>query len=1139
MNLFRTLAAAGIMATGAVAQLQPGDLAFTGFNADGNDDLAFVTFKDIPAGDTLRFCDSEWNGTGFGTDEGDFAWVATSLVPAGTVVVINNLGDGTISASVGEIPEALDESGGLSTGGEAMFVFQGSGPRDVSVMLAAVSNNTADEFGVLTGTGLVAGTSAIVLPSSADIAVYDGPRSGLDQAGYLAALNDMDNWLWEDTGDDDHDNGTPPDLPFDPTAFTLGAAPPALGPGDLAFTGFNADGDDDLAFVALKDIPANTRIHFCDSEWDGTGFGTDEGDYSWSHTEDVPAGTVVSLTGVGSGPVPSLGTIVHDDAGGIGNDDEAVFAYLAIHPDSLRRPSVFLGAVATRPSSFGTLEGTGLTAGTTAIVLPTDLDIAAYAGPRTGLTAAAYRAALNDTATWIWQNDGGDQSNDAIAPDVPFDLTAFIFGDGDYTPPAAAVPAFAFEADYAAARENEGSLQVRLTATAAPSDTARLGIRLVAAGTAAAGTDFAFADHVYVWPMDSAGPRTLSIPLTDNAVAHPDKFFVIELHDPVNGTLGARTTFSGYILDDEAHAPEGSDELDLTFVSSHLVDSTSGASAEIVAHDPASQRLFVMNSTRDRLEILDFRNPRALSKSASIDLSAHGAGGTSVAVKDGLAAVSIDAPDEQPGKVVFLDTNGAVLKSVTVGSLPDMVTFTPDGRYLLVANEGQPRSDYSFDPEGSVSIIDLRGGIDSVTQARVHTAGFTDFNAQKAALQAAGVRIFGPGASVAQDLEPEYIAVSEDSKTAWATLQENNAIARVDLETKTITDVFPMGFKDHSLPRNALDASDRADSIMMMTWPIKGVYMPDAIAAMTVGDTTFLFTANEGDAREYAALEEEVRIGSSGYPLDTAVFPNHRILKQEQNLGRLSATTAGGDTDEDGYFEEIHVFGARSFSVWDGTTGAQVWDSGDEMERIVAADATYGALFNAGNDNNDRKNRSDNKGPEPEGIAIGRIGDKAYAFIALERIGGVMAYDVTDPRAPRFVAWANNRTLEAPGGDLGSEGIIFIPRAQSPNDTTLIVLANEVSATVSVYSVRDTAGPAGVRPPSGNAAVAEALTLHRVPGRDLVFFSRPVDYRLVDARGRVHRAARAAAWMDLHGLKSGRYFLAVPGEKTHVLPVMR
>lgn len=220
-----------------------------------------------------------------------------------------------------------------------------------------------------------------------------------------------------------------------------------------------------------------------------------------------------------------------------------------------------------------------------------------------------------------------------------------------------------------------------------------------------------------------------------------------------------------------------------------------GGAAEIVAHDPLSQRLFVVNGHASSIDVLGMSNAASPTLVFSIDVSPYGNQANSVDVRDGVVAAAVEAsPKTDPGKVVFFDTNGEFLNAVTVGSLPDMITFTPNGQKVLVANEGEPNDSYTIDPEGSVSVIDFRPGVAQIAQSDVQTAGFGAF--ALASLDTS-IRIFGPGASVAQDLEPEYVTVSHDSKTAWVTLQENNAIGVLDLTSNTFTQLRGLGFKNH------------------------------------------------------------------------------------------------------------------------------------------------------------------------------------------------------------------------------------------------------------------------------------------------------------------------------------------------------
>ena len=318
------------------------------------------------------------------------------------------------------------------------------------------------------------------------------------------------------------------------------------------------------------------------------------------------------------------------------------------------------------------------------------------------------------------------------------------------------------------------------------------------------------------------------------------------------------------------------------------------------------------------------------------------------------------------------------------------------------------------------------------------------------------VRIFGNDyfATVAQDLEPEYVCIEENSQYAVITLQENNAFARVNLSTGVIEEVQGLGFKDHSTVGNGIDASNTAPSINITTWPVKGMYLPDALDCFMVNGTKYYITANEGDSRDYDGYSEEDRV--KDLTLDSTYFPNYATLQNDDELGRLNITLSMGDIDYDGEYEELYSYGARSFSIFD-EFGNLVYDSGDEFEQIIAAEMP--AYFNSNNDDNSSfKSRSDDKGPEPEAVTIGVINDRYYAFVGLERIGGIMVYDVTDPTSPTYLQYLNIRNFsvsetDSLALDLAPEGIIFVPKAESPNLRDMIIVSNEVSGTVSMFQV--------------------------------------------------------------------------------------
>lgn len=470
------------------------------------------------------------------------------------------------------------------------------------------------------------------------------------------------------------------------------------------------------------------------------------------------------------------------------------------------------------------------------------------------------------------------------------------------------------------------------------------------------------------------------------------------------------------------------------------------ASAEIVALD--GSRAYVINTSTSAVDVLDVAATGAMSLARRVDLSAYGAGGNSVAVSNGVVAVSLDAPVRtDPGVVVFLDRDGDVVTSVAVGAVPDMVTFTPDGKYLLVANEGEPSADYTVDPEGSVSVIHVTPllarakGAAGATGNVVRTADF------RSVAIPAGVRIFGPGASAAQDIEPEYVAVDPDGRTAYVTLQENNAIAVLDIQHARVTKLLPLGLKDHRLAGNALDGSDRGGvAIKSATVPLFGMYQPDAIATFRSGGKTYLITANEGDVREWGSYAEAARASTLAPKLDPIAFP----AGLPAELARLNVSTATGDTDGDGDYDQLHAFGARSFAIWT-TDGQLVYDSGDDIEQLIAA--RLPAAFNVSNSNNTVDNRSDDKGPEPEGVTVGTVDGTLYGFVGLERVGGVLVINLSNPAAPVIESWANNRAYGAGpvGPDAGPEGLAFAPASSSPTGTALLLVGNEISGTVTSY----------------------------------------------------------------------------------------
>lgn len=562
---------------------------------------------------------------------------------------------------------------------------------------------------------------------------------------------------------------------------------------------------------------------------------------------------------------------------------------------------------------------------------------------------------------------------------------------------------------------------------------------------------------------------------------------------------------------------------------SHLSTYESGifdeSAAEIVAFDPLTNQLFVVNAQSGAIDVLDLSDPTTPTLVTTLTMAGlpladgslvpAGASVNSVAVHGDYLAVATQAPDKvDPGWVIFLTTAGEPVTGVQIGSLPDMTAFSPDGNTLVVANEAEPADDFSSDPEGSVAVIDV-SRLPDISQEDVRLARFTAYD--EGLELPAGVRVFGPDVAVpqgqepagrvARNLEPEYVTVSADSTTAWASLQEANAIAEIDLASASVTQIFPVPTTDHSLPGFGLDPSDRDDAIAIANWPVTGLPQPDAIGTYSVAGVDYLVTANEGDAREWGDYEEGVRLGHDSYQLCEDAFGGPEqvaALKDPAALGRLNVTTASGLREGEDCYEQIFSFGSRSFSILD-TQGNRIFDSGEMIESEIARLIEDGVLpehaFNANHSKNPSVDtRSDDKGPEPEGLALGEIDGRTYLFLGLERIGGVMVFDLTSPSQARYVTYLNTRNWDAEYddeevpemGDLGPEGLEFIPAQDSPSGRPMLAVGFEVSGTTSLFDLSSVAPERLAGTNRYETAVAISAGLE--PGVERVYLASGQDF---------------------------------------------
>ncbi|MBK7425880.1 MAG: choice-of-anchor I family protein [Saprospiraceae bacterium] len=706
----------------------------------------------------------------------------------------------------------------------------------------------------------------------------------------------------------------------------------------------------------------------------------------------------------------------------------------------------------------------------------------------------------------------GIENEDGIVMSCPFNFT-FSYNTS-----------ITAESNFIVVEENHGILEIRLLIENPSIASFDLNILPPAFNTSDA-ADYEFESQTISITPDSGNEVVIQINITDDQDEEQHaEYFNLIISNLTGTSLSGDSLITIYIRDNDRLAPQPTQDVELHYVGSFDPSGSNNSTCEVVAFDPESKRLFSTSAISNVLDIIDFSNPSSPTTIKSIDMTPYG-GLTSVASQNGYIAVaSPNEAAEIPGSVVFFDIDGEFLSQVTVGVLPDMIVFSPDGSKVMTANEGQPNSDYSVDPEGSVSIIDITAGIETLSNAQVQTLEFTSFNTSESELINAGVRKTKKESTLSQDLEPEYISIDIDSKTAWVSCQENNAIAEINLETEEIVKIWAMGTKNLMLPGNGIDASDNNSEILISNWPIHAYFIPDGIASYNVGGKNYIITANEGDEKEYDGLNERTSVGAGSYILNPENYPQSSMLKKSYNLGRMRVTNLNGDSNGNGDYDQIHCLGTRSFSIFDAENGELVFDSGDDMEFYISQHPDFSKIFNADHEENTPKARSRSKGPEPEGVSMATLSDKNYAFVSLERVGGVMIYDVTNPAEPIFVDYSNTRSTSVYEGDNGAETSVFIPSITSPDTKPYLIIANEISGTLTIYEVIDN-NPVSVNNSEGKTIRSLNVFPNPATKSSLVYLNRIADISVYDLKGNIVFHGENVSILDLNNWLPGTYII--------------
>ena len=510
---------------------------------------------------------------------------------------------------------------------------------------------------------------------------------------------------------------------------------------------------------------------------------------------------------------------------------------------------------------------------------------------------------------------------------------------------------------------------------------------------------------------------------------------------------------------------------------SRIVSGDGEGGAEIPTYHPASKRLFATNGARNTVDVYDLSNPEKPVRINRVDLKNFGSDVTSVAAGRDVVVAAVHkaetfsangVPSLPNGVLVVMDLDGKVISSPDLkGVLPDAVTFTPSGTRALVAIEGQPvcakddpattineSTDYlkAVDPLGGVSIVDLS----DPRNPDVSFVGFKGFTVSE--LRAKGLALSSVVNDASKDLEPEYIVALDEMK-AYVTIQEANGIGVLDLQNQAWIDVR-RAFES-KLVGTPIDTSDRDSGRGPRSYVnVVGASQPDAIAGFKIGSGHYLVTANEGDAREYSCLNDDLR--ASSLKVDSRRFQDWKTWSANSELGRSKVNPNAGDRDGDGDIDTIHLRGARSMTIY--RNGAVLWDSGKLLEEIQTSafgvqniNGSHSLSTDKSTVNYLPQDRSDDKGSEPEGIAVGIVGDARVAVLGLERMSALVVFDISNLRAPSLIKWIQmmpvTSTPVSQATAWSPEGVVFVPAEKSPNGKALFITSFELSGSLTIHQI--------------------------------------------------------------------------------------
>lgn len=521
---------------------------------------------------------------------------------------------------------------------------------------------------------------------------------------------------------------------------------------------------------------------------------------------------------------------------------------------------------------------------------------------------------------------------------------------------------------------------------------------------------------------------------------------------------------------------------------------SAGGNSNSIAYNSDNQKVYQINSNDNELNIFpiasdgtfDTENQTIITfDSLFTDFTCAGPTYVAIDTINDRIAVTLESGDTSAvnGRVCLLDYDGNLQYYYETGVQPNMAVFTADSKKLLITNEGEHKSTYTVtDPKGTVTIIDFSRNSDPtrITPTEVDFSAFTaDELIENSILlnkiKNTNVTEENPDTYIPvepqYDLEPESIAVNDAGTTAYVCLQEANAIATLDLTTNEFVDIRSLGFIDYSDETNAIDVVlDKTYSPTTYQYTY-GVPMPHSIELIEIEGTTYLLTANEGASRTYCyntstkfisnlttatLTSNEPKVDANGDPVYDAngeeVYPTAASVQVLNNT-----YTAGLEegVEEDGSDTPHYIFGTRSFSIYEADSMSLLYDSANSLE--AKTNELLPSNFNCTNNMMGKEKGATARGVEPKAVITSAINGRYFAFIALEAIGGVMVYEITDPSTPEYINYINTRDFSTSiKGDVSPGCIALADANSSKNELPTFFVGYDVTATLGSYTITAT-----------------------------------------------------------------------------------